>query len=123
MLEGQVSVTSWHEEVIESFEHAKIARVEATLHYEGQMVADSKAFLTLYYDANAEARFVGFEIIKGFHGSEALALTLQHRGRFVQGVLHSFFSAVCVEGNVDDEQIEGKYIINSKEESFYEISI
>lgn len=91
-LTGTFQITEWQESV-EKFldEGRKLASAKVCQQYGGDITGNSEVTYQMYYQANGDACFVGFEHVEGSIAGELCQLTIKHDGHFAGGLAKSQF--------------------------------
>ena len=101
-LNGNFQIVDWQEKVEQEFgEEAKLSNALVKQTYTGDIVGSSQISYRLYYTNSANAFFNGFEIITCDHKDEPFSLTLQHDGKFKNGIASSQFTVIDCQHNKD----------------------
>ena len=93
---GQFLVTGWDENTLsEKADGVKTSHASVSQAYSGDMAGESSVEFLMSYQSQTQATFVGFESFVGAINGLRGTVTLQHSGRFVNGVASSEFIAVA----------------------------
>ncbi|MDH5694973.1 MAG: DUF3224 domain-containing protein [Gammaproteobacteria bacterium] len=125
-MEGTFQITGWNETPYNEGEggtkksHAKITQT-----YTGAIEGASETQYLMSYQSEAQALFVGFEVIAGTVNGKSGSFTLQHNGKFENGVASSSFVVVPGSGTGELTNIEGAGSFKSGEagRANYEINV
>lgn len=92
-MKGSFQIVAWNETEKQNIEEGlKLAVAEVKQHYSGDIQGSSEIHYQLFYSQNGNAHFVGFEIIT--ISNRTASLTLQHTGRFTNGIASSDFIVI-----------------------------
>ena len=116
-------ITGWDETpYIENQDGSKKSHAKITQSYSGVIEGSSEIQYLMSYQSAASALFVGFEVVTGKVNGKYGSFTLQHNGKFENGVASSNF--VIVSGTDELANIEGSGSFKSGEsgQANYELS-
>ncbi|WMN62042.1 DUF3224 domain-containing protein (plasmid) [Pseudoalteromonas xiamenensis] len=107
-------ITSWDETpYIENQDGSKKSHAKITQSYSGVIEGSSEIQYLMSYQSAASALFVGFEVVTGKVNGKSGSFTLQHNGKFENGVASSNF--LIVSGTDELANIEGSGSFKSGE--------
>jgi len=109
-------ITGWDETpYIENENGSKKSNAKITQTYSGVIEGSSELQYLLSYQSAASALFVGFEVITGKVNGKSGSFTIQHNGKFENGVASSNFVIVIGSGTDELVSIEGSGSFKSGE--------
>jgi len=123
---GELQITSWDETpYIEGENGSKKSHAKITQNYSGAIEGSSELQYLMSYQSSVAAVFVGFEVVTGTINGKPGSFTLQHIGKFENGVASSCFSIVPDSGTGELANLEGTGSFKSGEsgKANYELSI
>ena len=107
-MNGEFQITGWDETpYVESDDGAKKSHAKITQDYSGAIEGSSELQYLMSYQSRASAVFVGFEVIVGKVNGKSGSFTLQHDGKFENGVASSKFIVVPNSGTDELKNIKG----------------
>ncbi|NRA70267.1 MAG: DUF3224 domain-containing protein [Gammaproteobacteria bacterium] len=119
-------ITAWDEtSYIEHQDGSKKSHAKITQNYQGIIAGSSEVQFLMSYQSKTSALFVGFEVITGQINGKSGRFTLQHSGRFENGVASSNFVIVPNSGTEELIKIEGSGSFKSGEsgQASYELTL
>ncbi len=119
-------ITSWDEtSYTENEDGSKKSHAKITQNYNGIIEGSSELQILMSYQSTASALFVGFEVITGKVNGKSGSFTIQHNGKFENGVASSNFIIVPNSGTGEISKIEGSGLFKSGEsgQANYELTI
>ena len=125
-MEGTFQITGWDEiPYIEGENGSKKSHAIITQNYTGAIEGSSEIQYLMSYQSGSQALFVGFEVVTGSVNGKLGSFTLQHNGKFENGVASSSFVVVPDSGTGELTTIEGSGSFQSGEagKANYEINI
>ncbi len=125
-MNGTFQITGWDETpYVESDDGSKKSHAKITQTYTGTINGSSELQYLMSYQSEASAVFVGFEVITGEVNRKSGSFTLQHNGKFENGVASSDFTVVPNSGTGELTNIEGAGSFKSGEsgKADYELTI
>lgn len=125
-MNGTFQITGWDETpYIEGDDGSKKSHAKITQTYSGTINGTSELQYLMSYQSEASAVFVGFEVITGEVNGKSGSFTLQHDGKFENGVASSQFTVVPNSGTEELASIEGTGSFKSGEsgKADYELEI
>lgn len=109
-------ITSWDETAYEENDNgSKKSHAKISQSYSGVIEGSSKLQYLMSYQTESSACFVGFEVVECSVKGKTGSFTLQHNGKFENGVASSNFSIVSGSGKGELEGIEGSGSFESGE--------
>lgn len=91
-LKGIFQITDWKESIEKSFdEGGKLTTATVCQDYKGDITGKSEITFQMNYEPNGNASFIGFEFMVGNIAGNPCKLTIQHDGKFEQGLAKSQF--------------------------------
>lgn len=107
-------ITGWNETpYIENQDGSKKSHAKITQSYSGVIEGSSEIQYLMSYQSAASALFVGFEVVTGKVNGKSGSITLQHNGKFENGVASSNF--LIISGTDELANIEGSGSFKSGE--------
>lgn len=107
-------ITGWDEKpYIENEDGSKKSHAKITQSYSGVIEGSSEIQYLMSYQSAASALFVGFEVVTGKVNGKSGSFTIQHNGKFENGVASSNF--IIVSGTDELVNIEGSGSFKSGE--------
>ena len=101
-IEGNFSIAQWDEDTLsERPEGIKISHASIKQVYTGDMSGESSVEFLMSYQSQLTAKFSGFETFVGVINGSRGTVTLQHNGKFENGIASSEF--VSIEGSATGE--------------------
>ncbi len=125
-MNGTFQITGWDETpYIEGDDGSKKSHAKIAQAYSGVINGSSELQYLMSYQSEASAVFVGFEVITGEVNGKSGSFTLQHNGKFENGVASSKFTVVPNSGTGELTNIEGNGSFKSGEsgKADYELAI
>lgn len=125
-MNGTFQITGWNETpYIEGNDGSKKSHAKITQTYGGAINGSSELQYLMSYQSEASAVFVGFEVITGEVNGKTGSFTLQHSGKFENGIASSEFFVVPNSGSGELAGIEGAGSFKSGEsgKANYELEI
>lgn len=125
-MKGTFQITSWDETAyFESDDGSKKSHAKITQDYSGAINGSSELQYLMSYQSKASAVFVGFEMVTGEVNGKTGSFTIQHNGKFENGIASSEFSIVSNSGKGELKNIEGTGSFKSGEsgKADYELAI
>ena len=119
-------ITAWDETAyLENEDGSKKSHANITQTYSGLIEGSSELQYLMSYQNTASALFVGFELITGKINGKAGTVTLQHNGKFENGVASSRFTIVSGSGTADLAGLEGEgsFISGEAGQASYQLNI
>ena len=119
-------ITGWDETpYIENEDGSKKSHAKITQNYSGAIEGSSELQYLMSYQSAASALFVGFELVTGTVNGKSGSFTIQHSGKFENGVASSSFVIVSNSGTDELINIEGSGSFKSGEsgQTSYELTI
>jgi hypothetical protein len=115
-MNGTFQITGWDETpYIEGENGIRKSHAKITQDYSGAIEGSSELQYLMSYQSEASAVFVGFEVITGEVNGKSGSFTIQHDGKFENGVASSNFTVVPDSGNGELRNIEGTGTFKSGE--------
>ena len=115
-MNGTFQITGWDETpYMEGKNGAKKSHAKITQNYSGAIEGSSELQYIMSYQSSTSALFVGFEVITGTINGKSGSVTLQHSGKFENGVASSNFIIVSNSGTGELVGIEGSGSFESGE--------
>ncbi|MDA8621941.1 DUF3224 domain-containing protein [Psychrosphaera sp.] len=109
-------ITGWDETpYIENEDGSKKSHAKITQNYSGVIEGSGELQYLMSYQSAASALFVGFEVITGKVNGKPGSFTIQHNGRFENGIASSDFIVVPNSGTIELKNIEGSGSFKSGE--------
>ena len=109
-------ITSWDETpYMENEDGSKKSHAKITQNYSGIIEGSSELQYLMSYQSTASALFVGFEVVTGKVNGKTGSFTIQHNGKFENGVASSNFIIVSSSGTGELASIEGSGSFKSGE--------
>lgn len=94
-LTGTFYITDWQETIERQHSSGQtLCKACSTQNYTGDIVGTSEVVYLLYYGTDGNAAFTGFETLTSKEKGKTIYLTLQHRGKFENGIASSHFSVL-----------------------------
>ncbi|MBU2978766.1 DUF3224 domain-containing protein [Alteromonas sp. C1M14] len=107
-------ITGWDETpYIENEDGSKKSLAKITQSYSGVIEGSSEIQYLMSYQSAASAVFVGFEVVTGKVNGKSGSVTIQHNGKFENGVASSNF--IIVAGTDELANIDGSGSFKSGE--------
>ncbi|MGV6818597.1 MAG: DUF3224 domain-containing protein [Thiotrichales bacterium] len=125
-MKGTFQITGWDETpYVEGDGGGKKSHAKITQSYSGAIDGSSELQYLMSYQSEASAVFVGFEIVTGKVNNKSGSFTLQHNGKFENGIASSQFTVVPNSGTGELANIEGTGSFKSGEsgKADYELAI
>lgn len=115
-MKGIFQITRWEETpYFESADGAKKSHAKITQEYSGAISGSSEIQYLMSYQSKVSAVFVGFEVVTGEINGKSGSFTIQHNGKFENGVASSNFLIVPNSGSGELKHIEGTGFFKSAE--------
>lgn len=107
-MQGTFQITGWDETAYqENADGSKKTHAKITQEYCGDISGSSELQYLMSYQSDGSAVFTGFETISGTVAEKSGTLTLQHSGKFENGVASSNFVIVADSGSGELSGITG----------------
>ncbi|WP_395342534.1 DUF3224 domain-containing protein [Ningiella sp. W23] len=91
-MNGTFQIIAWDEsEKLKLADDTKITIAEVKQNYTGSLMGSSEVCYQMFYTANGNAAFTGFEVLSCTEGDSVTTLVLNHSGKFENGVASSAF--------------------------------
>ena len=125
-MSNEFQITAWDETAyIENEDGSKKSHAKITQTYSGAIEGSSELQYLMSYQTTAVAVFVGFEVVTATVNGKSGSFTLQHNGKFENGVASSQFDIVSGSGTAALQGIEGSGSFTSGEagKASYEFTV
>ncbi|KFZ37979.1 hypothetical protein HR45_05560 [Shewanella mangrovi] len=107
-MDGTFQITEWDENAYnDSGDGVKKSHAKIKQQYSGAIIGASELQYLMSYQSATTAVFVGFEVVNGVIDGKSGTITLQHNGKFENGVASSEFSIVTGSGTGELAGVEG----------------
>ncbi|WP_273072535.1 DUF3224 domain-containing protein [Alteromonas australica] len=123
---GSFSIQKWDEETLnEKSEGVKTSHATIKQTYTGDMSGESDVEFLMSYQSETKAKFVGFEFFVGVIDGARGSVTLQHNGRFENGVASSAFTSIedSATGELAGRIITGSFRSGESGVADYELTL
>jgi hypothetical protein len=115
-MKGFFQITGWDELAYsESDDGSKKSHAKISQTYSGAINGSSELQYLMSYQSKALAVFVGFEVITGEINGKSGSFTIQHNGKFENGIAKSNFIVVPNSGTEELKNIHGHGAFTSAE--------
>jgi len=125
-MDNTFQIASWDETpYIESEDGSKKSHAKITQNDSGFIEGYSELQYLMSYQSATSAIFFGFEVVTGKVNSKSGSFTIQHNGKFENGIASSDFVIVSQSGTDELKNIEGSGSFESGEagKANYELAI
>ena len=111
-IKGSFSITQWDEDTLsERSQGIKISHASIKQVYSGDMSGESSVEFLMSYQSQLSAKFSGFETFVGAINGSRGTVTLQHSGKFENGIASSEFVSVedSATGELTGKAFQGSF--------------
>ena len=116
-------ITGWDESpYLENEDGSKKSRAKITQSYRGLVEGSSELEYLMSYQSAASALFVGFEVVTGKVNGKSGSFTIQHNGKFENGVASSNFVIISGTDELANIQGSGSFTSGEAGQSNYELT-
>ena len=116
-------ITGWDETpYLENKDGSKKSRAKITQSYRGVIEGSSELEYLMSYQSAASALFVGFEVVTGKVNGKSGSFTIQHNGKFENGVASSNFEIISGTDELANIQGSGSFTLGETGQSNYELT-
>jgi hypothetical protein len=125
-MNGTFQITGWDETPYDEGEGGdKKSHAKITQSYSGAIEGSSELQYLMSYQSESSAVFVGFEVVTGKIDGKTGSFTIQHNGKFENGVASSNFVIVpnSASGGLVNIEGSGSFVSGESGKANYDLNI